>query len=129
MFPRAATDRVYARSKGLPRLINVICDATLVVGYAEERPTINAALIDEALDQLDAAQTLRSRGQQTAERELAEQKRVLEEECRLLRERFCRADAFTANEPWPPVARPARIAATTLNGGDPSTPPGSSVDR
>ena len=36
-FPRVATDLIHARSRGVPRIINVICDAALVFGYAEER--------------------------------------------------------------------------------------------
>ena len=36
-FPREVTDRIHARSSGVPRLINVIADATLVFGYGEER--------------------------------------------------------------------------------------------
>src|SRR6185295_18430861 len=36
-FPREVTDIVHSRSRGVPRIINVICDATLVFGYAEER--------------------------------------------------------------------------------------------
>ena len=34
-FPREATDLIHARSRGVPRIINVICDAALVFGYAE----------------------------------------------------------------------------------------------
>ena len=36
-FPRDVTDLVHARSGGVPRMINVICDAVLLFGYAEER--------------------------------------------------------------------------------------------
>jgi general secretion pathway protein A len=52
LFPRVVTDRIYARSKGLPRLVNVICDATLVFGYAEERRAIDSALVEEVLAEL-----------------------------------------------------------------------------
>ena len=31
---------IHARSRGVPRIINVICDAALVFGYAEERREI-----------------------------------------------------------------------------------------
>src|SRR5437868_6485969 len=41
-FPRDVTDAIHARSGGVPRLINVIADATLVFGYGEERPVIDA---------------------------------------------------------------------------------------
>src|SRR5207247_156029 len=39
-FDRAVTNRIHARSGGVPRLINVIADATLVFGYGEERSLI-----------------------------------------------------------------------------------------
>ena len=40
-FPRDVTDIMHTRSRGVPRIINVICDATLVFGYAEERRQID----------------------------------------------------------------------------------------
>ena len=42
----------------MPRLINVIADATLVFGYGEERSEIDAALIDEVIADLDATGVL-----------------------------------------------------------------------
>jgi general secretion pathway protein A len=57
-FPRAVTDRVHERSGGVPRLINVIADATLVFGYGEERAEIDAALIEEVIADLDATGVL-----------------------------------------------------------------------
>ncbi|MBP7570060.1 MAG: AAA family ATPase [Acidobacteria bacterium] len=58
-FPREVTDRVYARARGVPRLINVICDATLVYAYAEDRRAIEAALMDEVFAELEATGVLR----------------------------------------------------------------------
>ena len=52
-FPRDAAEEVYRRSGGLPRLINVICEAALVFGYAEERRTIDAVLIGEVIAELE----------------------------------------------------------------------------
>jgi putative secretion ATPase (PEP-CTERM system associated) len=57
-FPREATDLVHARSRGVPRIINVICDAALVFGYAEERHTFDAATIAEVLTELEATGVL-----------------------------------------------------------------------
>ena len=34
-FPRDVTDLIHARSRGVPRIINVIGDATLLFAYAE----------------------------------------------------------------------------------------------
>jgi general secretion pathway protein A len=57
-FPRAVTDRIHDRSGGIPRLINVIADATLVFGYGEERPEIDEALIKDVIADLDATGVL-----------------------------------------------------------------------
>jgi putative secretion ATPase (PEP-CTERM system associated) len=52
-FTRDVTDRVHARSGGVPRLINVIADAALVFGYGEERSEIDGPLVDEVIADLD----------------------------------------------------------------------------
>jgi putative secretion ATPase (PEP-CTERM system associated) len=57
-FPRDVTDRIHGRSGGVPRLINVIADATLVFGYGEERSEIDATLIEEVIADLDATGVL-----------------------------------------------------------------------
>jgi general secretion pathway protein A len=59
-FPREVTDEIHARSRGVPRVINVICDATLVFGYAEERRQIDGPLIQEVLAELEATGLLPS---------------------------------------------------------------------
>jgi general secretion pathway protein A len=57
-FPREVTDIIHARSRGVPRIINVICDATLVFGYAEERRQIDVTLMDDVLSELEATGVL-----------------------------------------------------------------------
>jgi len=57
-FPRDVTDLVHARARGIPRIINVICDAILVFGYAEERHRIDSGLALEALRELEATGVL-----------------------------------------------------------------------
>jgi putative secretion ATPase (PEP-CTERM system associated) len=59
-FPREATDLVHARSRGVPRIINVICDAALVFGYAEERRQIDLPLMREVLAELETTGVLPS---------------------------------------------------------------------
>jgi hypothetical protein len=63
-FPRAVTDRIHERSGGIPRLINVIADATLVFGYGEERCEIDRALITEVITDLDTTGVLGPRPNQ-----------------------------------------------------------------
>jgi putative secretion ATPase (PEP-CTERM system associated) len=60
-FPREATDLIHARSRGVPRIINVICDAALVFGYAEERRTFDAPTIREVLTELEDTGVLPAR--------------------------------------------------------------------
>jgi general secretion pathway protein A len=57
-FPPDAAAVVHRRSQGVPRLINVICDAALVFGYAEERHRIDRALIEEVLVELQTTGVL-----------------------------------------------------------------------
>jgi hypothetical protein len=57
-FPREVTAVIHARSRGVPRIINVICDATLVFGYAEERRQIDLPLMSDVLVELEATGVL-----------------------------------------------------------------------
>jgi general secretion pathway protein A len=68
-FPRDATDLIHARSRGVPRIINVICDAALVFGYAEDRRTFDAGMMDDVFAELEATGVLpRSGGSEPAVR-------------------------------------------------------------
>jgi general secretion pathway protein A len=58
-FPRDVTRAVHARSGGVPRLINVICDAVLLCGYAEECRQIDVALVRTAIEELESSSVLR----------------------------------------------------------------------
>ena len=64
-FPREVTDVVHARSRGVPRIINVICDAALVFGYAEERRQIDLPLMREVLAELETTGVLPSNAART----------------------------------------------------------------
>ena len=57
-FPADVSRWSTHRSGGVPRLINVICDAMLLFGYGEDRRTIDMALADEALAELEATGVL-----------------------------------------------------------------------
>lgn len=48
LFSREAEDRIYHFSRGVPRLVNVVCDNALVIGYALGKKRIGADIIDEA---------------------------------------------------------------------------------
>jgi putative secretion ATPase (PEP-CTERM system associated) len=70
---RAVTDLVHARSGGMPRMINVICDAALLVGYAENARVIDVPLMQLAISELEASTVLRRNGA-SAPPAMAEQK-------------------------------------------------------
>jgi general secretion pathway protein A len=57
-FPADVSAVVHHRSGGVPRLINVICDAVLLFGYGADRRTIDLALAEEALAELEATGVL-----------------------------------------------------------------------
>ena len=48
LFSREAEDQIYHFSRGIPRLVNVVCDNALVIGYALGKKRIGADLISEA---------------------------------------------------------------------------------
>ena len=53
-FSSEVTDLIHLLSQGIPRKINVIADAILLFGYGEGKRTIDAALVREAIDELEA---------------------------------------------------------------------------
>jgi general secretion pathway protein A len=48
LFSREAEDQIYHFSRGIPRLVNVICDNALVIGYALGKKRIGADVVIEA---------------------------------------------------------------------------------
>jgi putative secretion ATPase (PEP-CTERM system associated) len=61
-FPRGVTHAVHERSRGVPRVINVICDAALVFGYAEDQRQITLPLVQEVLAELETTGVLPAAG-------------------------------------------------------------------
>src|SRR4051812_5008619 len=59
-FPHDVTDLIHARSRGVPRIINVIADATLLFAYGIDRRDVDMATTQEALEELDATGVLAS---------------------------------------------------------------------
>jgi general secretion pathway protein A len=55
-FEQPALDRIYRLSRGVPRLINLICDRALARGFQASANVIGAALIDAAAEDIDLAE-------------------------------------------------------------------------
>jgi general secretion pathway protein A len=52
-FTRAAFWRIYRYSKGIPRLVNAICDKALLAGFVEQSEKIDYRLIGRAIRELE----------------------------------------------------------------------------
>lgn len=51
-FTRRAISRIHKESKGVPRLINLICDRTLLAGYVTQSTKMTPKLVDQGLASL-----------------------------------------------------------------------------
>lgn len=58
-FTDEALNMVYEFSKGVPRLINQICDSALLSGYIYEKPQIDAELLNEVIGESPVSQITR----------------------------------------------------------------------
>lgn len=47
LFHASAIEKIAAHSRGIPRIINIICDNALLIGFAASKKTVSAATIDE----------------------------------------------------------------------------------
>lgn len=52
LFTRRAIHEVYLRSRGTPRLINILCDNSLLNGYALDKKIVDVNLVNEAAKDL-----------------------------------------------------------------------------
>jgi general secretion pathway protein A len=53
VFEPAAIDEIYAYSEGIPRVINLVCDKALLMGYAREQKTITPAMIEQCVAEIE----------------------------------------------------------------------------
>ena len=56
IFEEEALNTLYSFSQGYPRLINIICDRSLLTGYVEEAQTITAEHVKECIEELTIPQ-------------------------------------------------------------------------
>ncbi len=52
IFNRIATKKVYKLSKGIPRLINIICDRSLLGAYVENKKFVTTNIIEKAVEEV-----------------------------------------------------------------------------
>lgn len=58
VFDADAVALIHSQARGVPRLINQLCDLALVYGYAEGEPVVTAATVRRALADREAAEAL-----------------------------------------------------------------------
>ena len=51
-FSREALRLIYERSNGVPRLVNLICDNALLVGYSRDTRLIDSQVVGSAISQM-----------------------------------------------------------------------------
>src|SRR5207253_3473615 len=59
-WSRDVTDVIHLHSQGLPRKINVIADAALLLGYGEDKKVVNVDLVHDVLEELEATGVIAS---------------------------------------------------------------------
>ena len=53
LFADSAVDRISAYARGIPRLINIVCDHCLLFGYADEKRRIDRQIVNQAIEYLE----------------------------------------------------------------------------
>jgi general secretion pathway protein A len=53
LFDPKAIDQIYKYTKGIPRLINTVCDNALLTGYANDQEVIGKSVIREVIRDLE----------------------------------------------------------------------------
>jgi len=61
LFTDAALTRIAEYAGGIPRVINTICDHSLLIGYADQTRRIDREIVDEAIQYLEAGRRPRHR--------------------------------------------------------------------
>jgi len=61
IFDNGAIKAIYKYSKGIPRLINIVCDNALLTGFAQEQSRITKPIIREVIKDLEGSRVVKKR--------------------------------------------------------------------
>ncbi|MGO9138487.1 MAG: ExeA family protein [Syntrophales bacterium] len=61
VFDESAIKEIYKYSKGIPRLINIVCDNALITGFSQELTRIGKPIIKEVIKDLEGSGAARKR--------------------------------------------------------------------
>jgi general secretion pathway protein A len=53
VFTAKAIEKIYDYSRGVPRVINSVCDLCLLIGYHDKTKIINSGIVKSVMDELD----------------------------------------------------------------------------
>jgi len=53
LFDKTAVKAIYKYSRGIPRLINILCDNALLTGFSEDKNRIDKTLIQKTIRDVD----------------------------------------------------------------------------
>ncbi len=62
LFEKKALSLIWKRSRGIPRLINQICDNAMLIGYAVEAPSIGGKIIKEVIGDMESVHKVQRHG-------------------------------------------------------------------
>jgi general secretion pathway protein A len=65
IFTTKAVKEIYRYSKGIPRLINIVCDNALLTGYANDQKIIGDRIIHEVISNLNGLGHLRGKSKRS----------------------------------------------------------------
>lgn len=63
LFTHHAVRRIADHTRGNPRLVNIVCDHCLLIGYADQKRTINQDIVEQAIEYLRAGELKRQGGE------------------------------------------------------------------
>jgi len=66
IFSSEAQERIAEYARGIPRVVNSLCDHCLLIGYADQTRRITPAIVDEAIAYLEVGREPRRRGRARA---------------------------------------------------------------
>jgi general secretion pathway protein A len=68
LFTGEALARIARHSRGVPRVVNMVADHSLLIGYADRKRRITRGIVEEAIAYMDERDTSAGRGERTASR-------------------------------------------------------------
>jgi general secretion pathway protein A len=62
LFTRKALREIFKHSRGIPRVINIVCDNALLTGYASERKVVDDRIVKDVIRKLEGPQGIKKIG-------------------------------------------------------------------